>query len=132
MMRLPPGEPMTRTRRPSWSNTMVGAIELRGRLPGSTRLATGRPSRSGTKAKSVSSLLSMKPRTMSCAPNACSMLLVSATALPASSTTERWLVDGMPSAGSSGQSKPRRSGSVAGRGLAHGVAGIDQRLRVAR
>ena len=34
---------------------MVGSIELRGRLPGSTRLATGRPSSStGMKEKSVS------------------------------------------------------------------------------
>ena len=36
---------------------MVGDIELRGRLPPSTRLATGAPSFSGAKLKSVSSLL---------------------------------------------------------------------------
>ena len=38
-MLLPPGEPSANTGLPSLS-TMVGAIEERGRLPGSTRLAT--------------------------------------------------------------------------------------------
>ena len=44
------------------SKTMVGAMELRGRLPPSTRLAIGRPSSStGRNEKSVSWLLSRKP-----------------------------------------------------------------------
>ncbi|CFU10409.1 Uncharacterised protein [Bordetella pertussis] len=43
MMALPPGEPSASTGLPA-RNTIMGAIELRGRLPGSTRLATSRPS----------------------------------------------------------------------------------------
>src|SRR3546814_1073267 len=58
MMRLPPGEPMAMTSRPSRPSTRVGDIELRGRLSASTRLATGRPSARGAKEKSVSSLFS--------------------------------------------------------------------------
>ena len=53
----PPAAPTASTGRPSGSNTTVGAIELRGRLPGSTRLATGLPSIVGERLKSVSSLL---------------------------------------------------------------------------
>ena len=78
-MREPPGEPITSTSSPSASNTMVGAIELRGRLPASTRLATGRPSSSGAKEKSVSSLLSRKPPTIRCEPKPASIVVVSAT-----------------------------------------------------
>ena len=39
MMRLPPGVPMTITGLPSFE-TMVGVIELSGRLPGATEAAT--------------------------------------------------------------------------------------------
>src|SRR5690606_4404901 len=46
MMLAPPGLPVSRIGAPS-SSTMVGAMEERGRLPGSTRLATGAPSVSG-------------------------------------------------------------------------------------
>src|SRR3546814_1826047 len=94
MMRLPPGEPMAMTSRPSRPSTRVGDIELRGRLSASTRLATGRPSARGAKEKSVSSLFSMKPRAMRCEPNAPSMEAVMDTALPWASTTERWEVEG--------------------------------------
>ena len=52
----PPAAPIARTGRPSGSKTTVGAIELRGRLPGSTLLATGLPSTLGERLKSVSSL----------------------------------------------------------------------------
>ena len=72
----PPGEPMLITSRPSRSNTRVGAIELRGRLPGSTRLATGPSSLLGRKEKSVSWLLSRKPSTKSREPKAFSTLVV--------------------------------------------------------
>src|SRR5262249_51014082 len=82
----PPGEPATSSSRPLASNTMVGAMELRGRLPGPTRLATGCPSRSGWKAKSVSSLLSRKPSTICRDPNALSMLVVKLRASPSAST----------------------------------------------
>ena len=67
---------------------MVGDVEERGRLPGSTRLATGRPNWSGRKEKSVSSLFSRKPRTITRAPNASSIVVVSETALPAASSDD--------------------------------------------
>ena len=53
----PPGQPSASTGRPSL-NTIVGLIELRGRLPPSTRLGWVRES----KLKSVSSLLSRNPK----------------------------------------------------------------------
>ncbi len=52
----PPGEPRPSHGRPPRS-TIVGAIELRGRLPPCTRLGCVRE----VKLKSVSSLLSRKP-----------------------------------------------------------------------
>ena len=60
MIAAPPGEPTLASSRPlSASNTSVGLMLERGRLPGSTRLATGLPWTSrGSKAKSVSSLFS--------------------------------------------------------------------------
>jgi hypothetical protein len=63
MMRAPPGLPRLISNWPlSRSNTRVGDIDERGRLPGSTRLATGRPwASAGTKLKSVSWLFSRKP-----------------------------------------------------------------------
>ena len=54
----PPAAPTASTGRPCGSHTTVGAIELRGRLPPSTLLATGLPSApAGARLKSVSSLL---------------------------------------------------------------------------
>ncbi len=91
MMSAPPGLPPLSTSLPvALSNTSVGDMDERGRLDGSTRLATGLPSGPlGMKLKSVSWLLSKKPPasptprlTMMCAPQAASMLLVMATALP--------------------------------------------------
>ena len=75
-------------------------MEERGRLPGSTRLATGRPcSSAGAKLKSVSSLLSKKPPgrlgsvlTMRREPKPDSMVVVMASALPKASTMLMWLV----------------------------------------
>ena len=52
----PPGEPSASTGRPR-SSTIVGAIEERGRLPPPASSAVP-----GSKLKSVSSLLSRKPR----------------------------------------------------------------------
>ncbi len=66
---------------------MVGAMLLRGRLRGPTWF--GPP---GAKSKSVSSLLSRKPRTMMRLPKPDSMVVVMATASPFSSTIEKWLV----------------------------------------
>ncbi len=57
---------------------MVGEIEERGRLPGPGRLGSGTPGVSGVKLKSVSSLLSRKPRpgTVMPLPPVCSMVSV--------------------------------------------------------
>ena len=71
---------------------MVGAIELRGRLPPSTRLAIGRPSLLGLKEKSVISLLSKNPCVMSMLPNPDSIVVVIETILPLASTMLKWLV----------------------------------------
>ncbi len=73
---------------------MVGAIDERGRLPGSMRLATRLPFWSrGVNEKSVSWLLSKKPSTSTREPNADSILVVMLNALPKRSTMLRWLVD---------------------------------------
>jgi hypothetical protein len=100
MMALPPGEPTTRTGRRLRSKTIVGAIELRGRLPASTRLATGLPFSSGAKEKSVSWLLRRKPRTIRREPKPSSIVVVIETALPRRSTIETCVVDGSSSASS--------------------------------
>ncbi|CRZ91308.1 Uncharacterised protein [Vibrio cholerae] len=73
---------------------MVGAIDERGRLPGSKRLAIGRPSLCVANEKSVSSLLSKKPRTNKREPNAFSIEVVKETTLPSRSTMLKWLVEG--------------------------------------
>ena len=77
----PPGEPTSSIGRP-FSKTMVGAMEERGRLPGSTRFATGLPSSSGAKAKSVSSLLSRKPSATTREPKPVSIVVVSESMSP--------------------------------------------------
>ncbi len=88
MITEPPGDPTTirmSPRPPSGvrSKTSVGAIELRGRLPGSTRLATGSPSSStGSAEKSVSWLLRRKPSVMWNEPKADSMVVVMDATLP--------------------------------------------------
>ena len=92
MMREPPADPSTAAGAPSAQNTMVGDMDDRGRLPGATAFATGRPPISGRNEKSVSWLFSTIPRTTMRDPNASSTVVVSATALPAPSTIERWLV----------------------------------------
>jgi hypothetical protein len=92
MMREPPAEPSAAATLSSRSSTKVGDIDERGRLPGWTRLATGLPFASGSAEKSVSSLFSSTPRTMICAPNGASMVVVKLTALPQRSTMLMWLV----------------------------------------
>ena len=102
MMRLPPGLPTAMSRAPLLpSNTRKGAIELRGRLPGATRLATAPPSSTGRKLKSVSSLLSRNPRTMMRLPKNASIVVVIETALPSRSTIEICVVPGISSTRSS-------------------------------
>ena len=93
-MRDPPGDPTVITSRPSLSVTIIGDMELRGRFRGWTRLATGLPRTEGTSEKSVSSLLSRKPRTMSRDPKMFSIVVVIETALPLPSMMLKWLVDG--------------------------------------
>ena len=77
---------------------MVGAIEERGRLPGSTRFATALPSFSGAKEKSVSWLFRMKPPTIWREPKAFSTDVVIESTLPSPSTMTKWLVAGMSNA----------------------------------
>ena len=57
MIALPPGEPTTVSSRILPSNTITGAIELRGRLPGSTRLATGLPAASTGREREIGQLV---------------------------------------------------------------------------
>ena len=93
MIRLPPGDPMARTGRPSCI-TMVGAIEERGRLPGSSRLAMGTPLTCVLNEKSVSSLFNRNPPAISRDPKAFSIVLVIDRTLPAPSTIEICVVEG--------------------------------------
>ena len=71
---------------------MVGDMEESGRLPGSTRLATGLPSFSGAKLKSVSSLLRITPLATSWLPKKLSMVEVQLATSPFRSTATKWLV----------------------------------------
>ena len=76
-------------------STKVGAIELRGRFSGCTRLATRLPSASrSVNEKSVNWLLSKKPRTICRLPKPFSIVVVMEIALPLRSTIDMWLVDG--------------------------------------
>src|SRR5436853_1508381 len=92
MMAGPPGEPTEARKPPSLSNTMVGDMADSGSLPGAGALATGLPSRTGWKEKSVSVLLSMKPLVMISAPNTDSTEVVMAITSAVASTMVRWLV----------------------------------------
>ena len=85
MMVPPPGEPVAITNSPGPVplKTRVGAMVLRGRLPGATRLATGTPAASaGCTEKSVSWLVSRKPPTMWYEPMLDSTVEVIDTTLP--------------------------------------------------
>lgn len=94
----PPGEPVAITKSPfepsaATLNTMVGAIELRGRLPGCTRFATSAPLLSvGEAEKSVNWLLSRKPCVMWNEPMLDSTVVVALSTLPSPSTIVNWLV----------------------------------------
>src|SRR6478735_864960 len=93
MMVAPPGDPRASTGRPC-SVTIVGLIDERGRLPGPGRFGSGTPAVSGTKLKSVSSLLSRNPQpgTVIAEPPVCSMVSVYAATLPQRSATVRCVV----------------------------------------
>src|SRR5438045_8904722 len=93
MIVAPPGEPTASSGRPPRSR-IVGAIELRGRLPGAGRFGSGAVPWVGVKLKSVSSLLSRNPRpgTTIALPPICSIVNVYSTTLPHRSTTVRFVV----------------------------------------
>ncbi|MNN64438.1 hypothetical protein D3C81_1798780 [compost metagenome] len=77
-----------------FSKTKVGAIELRGRLPGCTRFAIKPFASLGSKEKSVNSLFNKKPSTIWREPKPFSIVVVIATARPLPSTMEICEVDG--------------------------------------
>src|SRR3954468_19454089 len=83
-----PAPPTARIGVPSWT-TIVGLIDERGRLPGPGSLAVPGPEKSG------SSLLSRNPvpGATTADPKVCSIVQVSATALPAASITDRLVVE---------------------------------------
>src|SRR5690606_2978361 len=88
---------------------MVGAMEERGRLLGSTRLATSALPLPGRNEKSVSWLLSRKPAATWREPKPFSIDEVIEATLPSASTMTKWLVDGssalMPGRRSSARSQ---------------------------
>ncbi len=95
MIAEPPGEPVDNSSfLLSLSNTKVGAIELRGRLPGCTRFEIGPFASATSKEKSVNWLLSKKPSTIWREPNASSIVVVIEIALPLASTIEMCDVEG--------------------------------------
>jgi len=67
-------------------------MDERGRLPGATALATGRPSSTARDEKSVSWLLRKNPPTARPEPNSDSTDVVIDATSPAASTTTKWLV----------------------------------------
>mmetsp|Transcript_27306 Transcript_27306/g.66283 ORF Transcript_27306/g.66283 Transcript_27306/m.66283 type:complete len:291 (-) Transcript_27306:462-1334(-) len=146
MMREPPGLPSAMYGRtspaslPSCANTIVGVIDDMGRLPPSdvssggsavrlgrlppcTPLANARPSASnGRTSKSVSSLLSKKPRpgTTTAEPKFSSMVVVSATSVPCASTIDACVVPCRSSTSAAGAWRAAKSplpgGTPAGSG----------------
>src|SRR3954447_16582574 len=90
MIDAPPGVPTASTGRPLRS-TIVGAIDERGRLR-----AAGEFALPGVKSKSVSSLLSRKPRpgTTIPLPPVCSIVNVYSTTLPLASAIVMFVVFG--------------------------------------
>ena len=95
-------------------------------MPGSTRLATGLPSSSGRKEKSVSSLLSRKPpAVISRAPNPSSIVVVIETAFPLP-IDDRNVAGAVLDALRGGQKLRPLVGRLAGLGTAHRALGTDQ------
>ena len=126
MMVAPPGEPRARNGLPSLS-TMVGDIELRGRLFGPGRFGSGAVPCVPLKLKSVSSLLSRNPRpgTTIPLPPVASMVRVYSTMLPHLSATVRlvvlWPSSTWPPTGAGVQ--PRSVMTPGGTGLTRAFAG---------
>src|SRR5215213_5737409 len=87
-MAFPPAEPIAPAKRLSGVSRIVGVMDERGRLPGATAFAAGRPSGStGLNAKSVIWLLRKKPSTIRPDPKIDSTVVVIDTTLPARSPT---------------------------------------------
>ena len=85
---MPPAEPIAPANLPSLVSRIDGTIDERGRLPGATALAAGRPCASvGEKEKSVSWLLRKKPSTIRPVPKIDSTVVVIETTFPAESLT---------------------------------------------
>jgi hypothetical protein len=122
---------MARTGAP-FSSTMVGAIDERGRLPGSTRLATGTPSTWLRNEKSVSSLFRRNPRTMIRDPKAFSMVVVIDSTLPAASTMEMCEVDGSSGDTPSPQSRAWSNSGLPGATSARAMSPDSRAARAAR
>jgi hypothetical protein len=95
MMVAPPGDPVTRRTRPSGERTMVGVIDETMRFPGAMAFAVPCTSPNwlgvpGLEVKSSISLFRKKPApvTSTRLPYSELSVVVTATALPAASTTE--------------------------------------------
>ena len=102
-------------------------MELRGRLPGATLLATGAPSSTGRKLKSVSSLLSRKPRTMMRLPKNDSIVVVIETALPSRVDDRDVASCPRPRPPDRRRRRPSRPRACPASRLAHRFLGRDQR-----
>src|SRR3569832_1926973 len=95
MIAEPPGDPSAISSfLLPFSNTKVGAIELRGRFPGCTRLAIGPLLSAASAEKSVSSLLSKKPLTICRDPIASSNEDNNTKTKPKATTTDKCDVEG--------------------------------------
>ena len=122
----PPGDPTANLNLPSGPNTIVGDMAESGCLPGAGALATGFPSRTGSKEKSVSWLSRMKPFTIISDPIGASTVVVIETTSPRLSTMDMWLVPGC-SGERCGANFLNDVGGIAGHRLAHVLRRIDQR-----
>src|SRR5919199_2370125 len=93
MIVAPPAAPTATNGRP-FRSVIVGDMLERGRLPAAGRFGSGAAPCVGVKLKSVSSLLSRKPRpgTTMPLPPTCSIVFVYDTTLPHRSLTTKWLV----------------------------------------
>ena len=111
MMRLPPGLPITCSRRPPFASyTRNGAMELRGRLPGATALATARPILDRLEVEVGELVVEQEAAHHLLRPKKPSMVVVIETALPCASTMAMWLVPAISSTGSSASATLRPGG----------------------
>ena len=96
---------------------MVGAIELRGRLPGATALAAAGRCDRRAEGEVGELVVEQKARRPQARAEGRSMVVVMASTLPSRSTIEKWLVPGCSTVSSSpgaGCGLRRRAGQGAG------------------